>query len=90
MTGGSRRAAQGAALKNWQLACGVFHDPRRGARARCPSSIPPPFKPTHPPLTPYTPTHSPPVRNMLQPMMGMRKLEVLEMNLKSRCRWKRV
>lgn len=31
-----------------------------------------------------------PVRNMDQPMMGMRKLEVLEMNLKSRCRWNRV
>ena len=31
-----------------------------------------------------------PVRNMDQPMMGIRKLEVLEMNLKSRCRWNSV
>jgi hypothetical protein len=41
--------------------------------------------PTHP----ARPTH-PPVRNMDHPMMGMRKLEVLEMNLKSRCRWNSV
>jgi hypothetical protein len=31
-----------------------------------------------------------PVRNMLQPMMGIRKLLVLEMNLKSRFKWNRV
>jgi hypothetical protein len=29
------------------------------------------------------------VRNMDQPTMGMRKLEVFEMNLKGRFRWKR-
>ena len=35
-------------------------------------------------------THNLPVKNMLHPMMGMRKLLVLETNLKERLRWNRV
>ena len=35
-------------------------------------------------------THNSPVKNMLHPMMGMRKLLVLETNLKERLRWNRV
>jgi hypothetical protein len=33
---------------------------------------------------------APPVRNMDQPTMGMRKLLVLLMNLNGRCRWNRL